>query len=222
MLQKYSSYLLLINMMFHYYKFFSWYLSDQKIQIEHAFSLGLIAFSSGIIFIAFVHLCYFPKKMTNSASIPTFPPLIMLFCLNLGFLIGISNLYILQLYELPSFFNIFRSEELGFLIIITSFLLVFFSVNLFRKNNEDPNPTTKSIRLITTGIYRYIRNPMYLALILFQIGVGVSLSFIHISLMSILTVILLHYLVIIKEEMYLKKTFGYEYENYISTSRRWI
>ena len=36
-------------------------LVDQKIQIEHAFTLGLIAFSSGIIFIAFIHLCYFPK-----------------------------------------------------------------------------------------------------------------------------------------------------------------
>ena len=98
----------------------------------------------------FIHLCYFPKKINNAASIPTFPPLIMLFCLNLGFLIGISNLYILQLYELPSFFNIFRSKELGFLIIIISFLLVFLSVGLFRKNNEDPNPTTRSTQLITT------------------------------------------------------------------------
>ena len=222
MLQKYSSYLLLFNMVFHYYKFFSWYLSEQKIQIEHAYSLGLIAFSSGIIFIIFIHLCYFPKKINNAASIPTFPPLIMLFCLNLGFLIGISNLYILQLYELPSFFNIFRSKELGFLIIIISFLLVFLSVGLFRKNNEDPNPTTRSTQLITTGIYRYIRNPMYLALTLFQIGVGVSLSFIHISLMSILTIILLHYLVVIREENYLKKTFGHVYDNYILTSRRWI
>ena len=49
---------------------------------------------------------------------------------------------------------------------------------------------------------------MYLALTLFQIGVGVSLSFIHISLMSILTIILLHYLVVIREENYLKKPLG--------------
>ena len=209
-------------MIFHYYQFFGWYLSDQKIQIEHAFNLGFVAFSSGIAFIAFIHLCYFPKKINNAASIPTFPPLIMLFCLNLGFLIGISNLYILQLYQLPSFFNIFRSQELGFLIIIISFLLVFFSVGLFRKNNEDPNPTTRSVQLMTSGIYRYTRNPMYLALILFQIGIGVSLSFIHISLMSILTMILLHYFVVIREEIYLKKIFGQEYDIYASASRRWI
>ena len=222
MFQKYSSYLLLFNMVFQYYRFFEWYLSDQKIQIEHAFSIGFIAFSSGIIFITFIHLCYFPKKINNAASIPTFPPLIMLFCLNVGFLIGISNLYILQLYELPSFFDIFRLQGLGFLIIVISFLLVFFSVGLFRKNNEDPNPTTRSVHLITSGIYRYTRNPMYLALTLFQIGVGVSLSFIHISLLSILTIILLHYLVVIREEIYLKKIFGHEYDVYISASRRWI
>ena len=95
-------------------------------------------------------------------------------------------------------------------------------MGLFRKNNEDPNPTTRSVQLMTSGIYRYTRNPMYLALILFQIGIGVSLSFIHISLMSILTMILLHYFVVIREEIYLKKIFGQEYDIYASASRRWI
>lgn len=222
MLKKYSAYLLLINMLYHYSIFFSWYLGDIQIQIEEAFLLGLLAFISGIVFIIFIHISYFPKKLSDSAEIPTFPPLIMLSSLNLGFLIGISNLYVFQLYKLPSFFDLFRSHEFGAIILFISFLLIHFSVGLFRKYNEDPNPTTQSYKLITKGIYQYIRNPMYLALVIFQIGVGILLSFIHISLMALFTIIVLHYFVIKREESYLKILFGDTYEKYKRNSRRWI
>ena len=63
---------------------------------------------------------------------------------------------------------------------------------------------------------------MYLALVIFQIGIGMSLSFLHISLMSIITVYFLHNYVIKKEEVYLKKLFGKEYDRYLNNSRRWI
>ena len=146
----------------------------------------------------------------------------MLFYFSLGFYIGISNLYIIQLYELPIFLDSLRSPELGGLAILIAFILIFLSVGLFRKNTEDPNPTTQSNKLITTGIYKYIRNPMYLALVLFQIGLGISLSFLHISLMSFFTAITLHYFVIKKEETYLLDLFGVDYESYITKSKRWI
>ena len=95
-------------------------------------------------------------------------------------------------------------------------------MGLFKKSNEDPNPTTASNKLITSGIFKYTRNPMYLALVIFQIGIGMSLSFLHISLMSIITVYFLYNYVIKKEEVYLKKLFGKEYDRYLNNSRRWI
>ena len=222
MFKKYSSYLLLANMFYQYINFFSWYLGNTQIQIESAFSLGMMAFISGLAFLLFIHISYFPRELNNSPAIPTFPPLIMLLSLNLGFFIGISNLYIIQLYKLPTFFDIFRSPELGGLVIFVSFMLIFLSVGLFRQNEEDPNPTTQSNKLITGGIYKYIRNPMYLALVILQIGLGISLSFLHISLMSIFTAIALHYFIIKREETYLRNLFGVEYENYKEKSRRWI
>ena len=209
-------------MFYQYINFFSWYLGNTQIQIESAFSLGMMAFISGLAFLLFIHISYFPRELNNSPAIPTFPPLIMLLSLNLGFFIGISNLYIIQLYKLPTFFDIFRSPELGGLVIFVSFMLIFLSVGLFRQNEEDPNPTTQSNKLITGGIYKYIRNPMYLALVILQIGLGISLSFLHISLMSIFTAIALHYFIIKREETYLRNLFGVEYENYKEKSRRWI
>ena len=209
-------------MLYQYSIFFSWYLGNTQIQIESAFSLGLVAFISGLVFILFIHIAYFPREINNSATIPTFPPLIMLFYFNLGFFIGISNLYVIQLYKLPLFLDSLRSPELGGLVILVSFILIFLSVGLFRQNTEDPNPITQTNRLITTGIYKYSRNPMYLALVIFQIGLGISLSFLHISLMSIFTAIVLHYFIIKREETYLKNLFGADYESYKAKSRRWI
>ena len=222
MLIRISSYLLLLNFIYHYYSFFNWYLSDQQIQIEYAFYKGAIAFISALVFIIYIHVVFFPQKLLDSPRIPSFPPVIMLFSLNLGFGIGIYNLYVVQLYKLPDFLDYFRSFEIGFTIILLSFLLVYLSIGLFRYYKEDPNPTTTSSFLITDGIFKFIRNPMYLALILFQFGLGTALSFIHISMMSLITFILLHYFVVMREELYLKNKFGKSYESYLKISRRWI
>ena len=113
MFKKYSSYLLLANMLYQYSIFFSWYLGNSQIQIESAFFLGMIAFISGLVFVLFIHIAYFPRELNNSATIPTFPPLIMLFYFNIGFFVGISNLYVIQLYELPVFLDSLSSPELG-------------------------------------------------------------------------------------------------------------
>jgi protein-S-isoprenylcysteine O-methyltransferase Ste14 len=103
----------------------------------------------------------FPKKISNAACIPSFPPLIMLLSLNIGLFIGIYNLYVVQLYQLPDFINYLRSAEIGLIIILISFILIYFSLKSFNDYKEDPNPTTKSDVLITSGIFKYIRNPMY-------------------------------------------------------------
>ncbi len=208
-------------MVYFYYNFFGWYLSDEQLQIENAFEKGITAFLAGIVFILYVHLAYFPKLL-STPLIPTFPPLIMLFSLNVGLGLGVTNLYVLQIYQLPSFLNPLRSVELGFIFIMISFILIYLSVGKFRNHDEDPNPTTETYGLITTGVFNYVRNPMYLSLILFQFGCGLALSFLHISLMSLATGILLHFFVVLREEKYLQMKFGLKYDTYVDKSRRWI
>ena len=97
MFARYSSYVLLFNFIYHYYDFFLWYLGDQQIQIEHAYYKGIYAFTSALVFIVYIHVLFFPKNNLNAPNIPSFPPLIMLFSLNFGLLIGVYNLYFIQL-----------------------------------------------------------------------------------------------------------------------------
>ena len=222
MFVRYSSYILLLNFIYHYYDFFFCYLGDQPIQIEYAYYKGMYAFASALIFIIYIHVFFFPKNKLDTPRIPSFPPLIMLFSLNFGLLIGVYNLYIIQLYKLPEFLNYLRSVGIGSIFILLSFLLIYFSIQSFKKHQEDPNPTTESNILITSGIFKYIRNPMYLALTLFQFGIGATLSFIHISLMSFVTIVLLHYFVVRKEENYLTDKFGRSYITYINNTKRWL
>ena len=219
---KISSFILFYNFLYHYFKFFIWYLGDNQIQIELAFYKGLLAFLSVLLFILFIQLVFFPKKILDAPQIKTFPPLIMLFSINLGFGVCIYNLYISQLYSIPSLLNYLRSTELGIFLILTSFLLIYLSAKSFKSHQEDPNPITKSNKLITVGIFKYIRNPMYLSLILFQLGVGSLLSFLHISFFSLFTLFILHFFIIKKEESYLRDKFGKQYVMYMQTSRRWI
>ena len=63
---------------------------------------------------------------------------------------------------------------------------------------------------------------MYLAILILQIGIGMSLSMIHIILFVIFTYIALKYYVILPEEKYLEKKFGTQYLVYKKTVRRWL
>lgn len=222
MLIKISTFILFYNFLYHYFDFFMWYLSDNQIQIEYAFQKGSLAFIAMLFFIIFTHIAFFPKQLIDAPKIKTFPPLIMLFSMNLGFGIGIYNLYVSQLYSLPDFLDYLRSTELGIALILLSFMLIYFSVKLFKHHQEDPNPTNKSNKLITSGVFKHIRNPMYLSLICFQLGIGALLSFIHISLFSMITFCILHFHVVKNEESYLRKKFGEHYILYMKSSRRWI
>ena len=63
------------------------------------------------------------------------------------------------------------SYFLGILIIIIAFIIMLFSIkDLGRNLSPFPRPINNSI-LVSTGIYRFTRHPMYYSLILISIGV---------------------------------------------------
>ena len=63
------------------------------------------------------------------------------------------------------------SYFLGILIIIIAFIIMLISIkDLGRNLSPFPRPINNS-NLVTTGIYRFTRHPMYYSLILISIGV---------------------------------------------------
>lgn len=111
---------------------------------------------------------------------------------------------------------------LGWLFFIASALLACTSVYLFFKARTHIEPWKPADALIVTGVFRYSRNPIYLAFVLFTVGLGLIMNNLWIISSIVPSIAALHGLVIIKEERYLRERFGQEYEDYCNKVRRWF
>ncbi|MGZ9585821.1 methyltransferase family protein [Paenibacillus marinisediminis] len=80
---------------------------------------------------------------------------------------------------------------------------------------------TQQTNMITTGIYRFSRNPAFLGFDLLYIGLGLAYSNIALILLSVLTIVMLH-LQILEEERFLPKAFGNEYIEYKHKTGRYF
>ena len=222
MFKKILLYIIIIYSLGNYFQFFSWYLGGSQMIIEDAFSLSLHSSLPMFLAIFLIHIFYYPKTNKDHASVISFPPIIFLFFTNSGFFISTLNLYFLRLYNVPEFLNVLRSYEIGLLLIISALIIFIISINTFNKVDENPIPTSSTTQIISKSIYKYTRNPMYLAMLILQIGIGMSLSMVHIIFFVIFTYVVLKYYVILPEEKYLEKKFGTQYLVYKKTVRRWL
>ena len=85
-----------------------------------------------------------------------------------------------------------------------------------------PAPVFPTCRLVVTGLYRYVRNPMYVAVV--STILGQSLVFGNVALIEYAAVVWLfcHIFVLVYEEPKLSATFGADYKLYCNNVWRWI
>jgi protein-S-isoprenylcysteine O-methyltransferase Ste14 len=86
----------------------------------------------------------------------------------------------------------------------------------------DPNPWAGTRRLVTTGPYRFSRNPIYACDLLLQAGIGLAAGWWWALVLLPATWAALRYFAIAKEERFLRSLFGPQYEGYCRRVRRWI
>lgn len=91
-----------------------------------------------------------------------------------------------------------------------------------RRSGQSVNPYKKTTEVIEEGPYRFTRNPMYLQMVLICFGLAILLANIWILILTPVCGLLLHFLVILPEELYLKRKFGDGYLDYKKRVRRWI
>ena len=107
-------------------------------------------------------------------------------------------------------------NKLGLIIIGMAVLLDIWSLLLFFHAKTTPNPMKpgSTSHLITSGLYRYSRNPMYLGLLVMLIGWGLYLGSLGPLSMLPLFTWLLTKQQIEPEEAILMGKFGPEYKDY--------
>ena len=86
-----------------------------------------------------------------------------------------------------------------------------------------PLPTNQPARvLVTTGIYGWTRNPIYLGFLLVYGGIGVATQSPWVLILTLPLAITVRYGVVAREEAYLERRFGDAYLDYKRRVRRWL
>ena len=136
---------------------------------------------------------------------------------------GNTFLFYLSTLLIPSF-EFIGQGILGILIGLEGIVIIFLSIRLFRKHQTTINPfkAHETSRLITSGIYSFTRNPMYLGLSSIQVAFGIYLgAYVSIFLIPSFIIYITHKQIIYEEQI-LEKKFGDKYINYLKSVRRWI
>lgn len=92
----------------------------------------------------------------------------------------------------------------------------------FRRARTRPEPWRPTTALVTTGPYRFTRNPMYLGFTAMYLGIAIWRNALWPLLLLPLILVVMQVGVIHREEAYLERLFGAEYRAYRQRVRRWI
>jgi protein-S-isoprenylcysteine O-methyltransferase Ste14 len=85
-----------------------------------------------------------------------------------------------------------------------------------------PAPVFPTRHLVVTGLYRYVRNPMYVAVVSTILGQGLILGNVTLLEYGGLVWLLFHLFVLVYEEPTLSASFGSEYKTFSTEVPRWI
>ena len=152
---------------------------------------------------------------TDNANAVVRPPVAWILAFVAG--LGADRLYPLQF--VPASVS---GAWVGGAIFAISLALAIWAIITIRKAGtrvETYKPTTT---IVTSGPYRFTRNPIYLGMFLGQIGLAIAFDSLWILGTLVLFYLVIRYGVVAREEAYLRRKFGDVYLGYKSRVRRWL
>ena len=111
---------------------------------------------------------------------------------------------------------------IGAVLLAGSLLLIGAALTTLRAAHTPINPNLPPAQLVTTGPFRWSRNPVYLSFCLALAGLGLVLANGWLLLAPAVAVPLLTWGVIGREEAKLRAHYGDEYGRYAARVRRWL
>ncbi|MDH5581741.1 MAG: isoprenylcysteine carboxylmethyltransferase family protein [Bdellovibrionales bacterium] len=142
------------------------------------------------------------------------PPLLLLACLSAG-------------YALHQFMPLYIDQTKNLMLIAGFFAFIGLTLIIgccvqFLKAKTHLEPWKESKNLITSGIFRFSRNPIYLGFFFIGISIAVYFNSFWMIISLIPFYFLIQLFVIRKEEKYLRNKFKEAYDQYCKKVRRWF
>ena len=112
----------------------------------------------------------------------------------------------------------------GILLLILGFIILISAVRLFRKDETTVNPLSpeQATKLVTDGIFKYSRNPMYLGMALVLGSIAVFFNLIGGIILVGLFCVYITKFQILPEERAMRDLFSDDFDKYTKVTRRWI
>jgi protein-S-isoprenylcysteine O-methyltransferase Ste14 len=108
------------------------------------------------------------------------------------------------------------------LVLGGSAVLIHAAVRFVTEGLGTPAPVAPTRKLVLGGLYRYVRNPMYLAVLAVIIGQTLWLARVNLVVYGVLITLFEAAFVTHYEEPALRRTFGQEYDSYRLAVRGWV
>jgi len=100
--------------------------------------------------------------------------------------------------------------------------LVVASARRFRARGTNVETWKPTTALVTGGLYRFTRNPIYLGFFTLYLGIAVLADNAWIVVLGAPLFLVMRYGVVAREEAYLERCFGEDYRSYRARVRRWL
>jgi protein-S-isoprenylcysteine O-methyltransferase Ste14 len=123
----------------------------------------------------------------------------------------------------PFFFGSFAARLGVSTLLFAAFgLILLMALRAFRQHHTTVSPYGKATALVTSGPFRFSRNPIYVGLLLVALAFAVALDSAWQLVVALLLLLLLHFGVVLREERFLAAEFGDAYRDYARRVRRWL
>lgn len=148
-------------------------------------------------------------------SIPRIPPPVY-------FLTGLIAMILLSSFVPIGRWLQYHWRYVGILLLVSGFSLGLGSGLYFRRLGTNPRPGAKATLIVTTGPFKYTRNPMYLGFITMLIGTAILLGTVSPVFVIPIFFILVQKQFILREEKWMEDWFGQPYLEYKKKTPRWL
>jgi protein-S-isoprenylcysteine O-methyltransferase Ste14 len=116
----------------------------------------------------------------------------------------------------------FPFNLIGLVPLLFGVIINLLADKAFRYNKTTVKPFQPSAALITTGVFRMSRNPMYLGFVCILVGIAILTRCLSAFVVPIVFTVLIDRVFICTEEKMLQEQFGKEWQDYKTKTRRWI
>jgi len=142
------------------------------------------------------------------------PPLVYL----AGILLGLGIDYLIPIRVIP---NVLQ-QPVGGVLMSLGLVIALLSVATLYRAGTSPLHERPTTNVVPGGVFNWSRNPIYVGMTLICVGLAFFFDRAGIIAGTVPAVLVIHFIVIAREDAFLEAKFGQAYLDYKRQVRRWI